>query len=99
MSTITPPPVGGDEVFELTSVESVDAFATDYPEHDDLLLCETGPSHYGIQEPRPSRAYSCGLRPFTTSKAASKMPTTRTVIGANDAVSTSAAVRGMPNFR
>jgi hypothetical protein len=37
MSTITPPPVEGNEILELLSAHSVEALATDDPQHDHLL--------------------------------------------------------------
>jgi hypothetical protein len=56
MSTITPPPVGGDEILELLSAESVEALATDDPQHDHLLYyaeADTNSILLGTKPPAP----------------------------------------------
>jgi hypothetical protein len=43
MSAITPPAVGGNEIFELLPIELVEALATDYLKHRHLPLVDQHP--------------------------------------------------------
>jgi hypothetical protein len=76
MSTITPPPVGGNEILELLSAESVEALATDDPQHNHLLYFAEVDTNSILARDKTTRAAG----PFPTAKCITLAEAARDVI-------------------